>query len=753
MLKDCDWSLDRDYKTGSENEPLQFYLDGLANSNEFSLLLGYFSSSAINLLSVGFATFISKGGKMKMVINHLLSAKDKEAINKVEEGNQQDLKVFDLTDASILQRYLDEYDIHFFECLTYLIAEKRIEIKVIKPKNGKGIAHYKSGVFSDGQDAVGYQASCNFTYYGLSENIEQLEAFLSWENGRSNKFIKKQLKLIDDYFTEKDEDVEYIPVGNIEVVLKDRFGKKDINELLVQEERLLKKKMSLTSNPKLKNTIARLFNEIEIIRRTPKFPYSEGPRKYQNIAFDNWKNNNQQGLFAMATGTGKTITSLNCLLEIYKKTGYYKGLILVPTITLVNQWENECKKFNFGSIVKISSKSRWKNDFAAILTRERLSPTEQVSYIVISTYSSFAKENIFSELNQLSPKTLLIADECHNMGSGSLLKLLPKVNCKRRIGLSATPERQFDEEGTKKIYAFFNSENKYTYEFSMKLAINGDIEKDIKPVLCRYYYYPHLVSLTESEMKDYVELSIRISKFFNSSSESFNNSPILTALLLARKRIIHKAFNKVSVFCDILKEQYKKNSSLKFTLVYVPEGNDPNDYFETDQFSEKDETENDKDAVHLIDVFTEAVKNIDKRTTIKQFISGTNNKEHILELFAVGDIDVLTSMKCLDEGVDVPRAELAIFCASTGNSRQFIQRRGRILRKHPKKPFAYIHDLVVVPELNPNSESYNLERSMLKKELERVNNFALLSENSSHTINVLFDVMNYYKLNLYNNEQ
>ncbi|PIV16770.1 MAG: DNA repair helicase, partial [Flavobacteriales bacterium CG03_land_8_20_14_0_80_35_15] len=263
MLKDCDWSLDRDYKTGSENEPLQFYLDGLANSNEFSLLLGYFSSSAINLLSVGFATFISKGGKMKMVINHLLSAKDKEAINKVEEGNQQDLKVFDLTDASILQRYLDEYDIHFFECLTYLIAEKRIEIKVIKPKNGKGIAHYKSGVFSDGQDAVGYQASCNFTYYGLSENIEQLEAFLSWENGRSNKFIKKQLKLIDDYFTEKDEDVEYIPVSDIEVVLKDRFGKKDINELLVQEERLLKKKMSLTSNPKLKNTIARLFNEIE----------------------------------------------------------------------------------------------------------------------------------------------------------------------------------------------------------------------------------------------------------------------------------------------------------------------------------------------------------------------------------------------------------------------------------------------------------------------------------------------------------
>lgn len=745
MLKDCDWSEDRDYKTGSENEPLQFYLDGLANSNEFSLLLGYFSSSAINLLSVGFAAFISKGGRMKMVINHLLSAKDKEAISKVEEGSQQDLKVFDLTDASILHRYLDEYSTHFFECLTYLISEKRIEIKVIKPKNGKGIAHYKSGVFSDGQDAVGYQASCNFTLYGLSENLEHLQSFLSWENGRSNKFIKSQLNDIERYFTEKDEDVDYIPVSEIEVVLKDQFGKKDINELLVQEEQLLKKKQSLVSNPKLKSTITKLFNGIELIRRAPRFPYSEGPREYQKIAFKNWKNNNQQGLFAMATGTGKTITALNCLLEIYKKTGYYKALILVPTITLVNQWSNECKKFNFDCIVKVCSKNQWKNDFSTILTRERLAPTREVSYIVISTYASFARENIFTELNQLSPKTLIIADKCHNMGSNTLLKLLPTVQFKRRIGLSATPERQFNEEGNRKLFSFFNSDSEYTYEYSMKEAID-------KGVLCRYYYYPHLVSLTESEMSNYKDLSIKISKFFNNESDSFNNNPILTALLLARKRIIHKAFNKLSIFRNILKEQQEKKGNLKYTLVYVPEGNDPNDFFETNYFSMNDEADDDADAVSLIDVFTEAVKAINKQTTIKKFISKTKNKEQILDQFANGEIDVLTSMKCLDEGVDVPRSELAIFCASTGNPRQFIQRRGRILRKHNDKQFAYIHDLVVIPELNSNSDNYQMERSLLKKELERVNSFASLSENSSHTINVLFDTMNYYNLNIYKNE-
>ncbi|WP_294277957.1 DEAD/DEAH box helicase family protein [uncultured Chryseobacterium sp.] len=744
MLKDCDWSIDRDYKTGTENEPLQFYLDGLANSSEFHLLLGYFSSAAINLLSVGFATFISKGGKMRMVINHLLSEKDKDAFEKGQNSDNLN-NVFDLSDVVSLEKVLDEYDAHFFECLAYLIAEKRIEIKVIKPKKNRGIAHYKSGVFSDGENSVGYKASCNFTLFGLSENLEELEAFLDWEDERSNKLVKKQLKAIDSYFSEQDEDVEYLSANEIEVAIRDKFDNKSIDELIVQEEQLFEKKRGLIKNNKLKQTIVKLYDAIDKNSRKPKFPYAEGPREYQNIAFNNWKNNNQQGLFAMATGTGKTITSLNCLLEVYKKTGYYKALILVPTITLVNQWENECKKFSFTNIVKVCSKSRWKNDFASILTRERLSPTEQVSYIVISTYSSFARENIFTELNQLPAKTLLIADECHNMGSGSLLKLLPKINCRRRIGLSATPERQFDEEGNKKLFSFFNSENEYTYEYSMEEAIN-------KGVLCRYYYYPHIVTLTESEMRDYMELSLKISKFYKSESDSFSKNSILTALLLVRKRIIHKASNKISVFNDILKEQYKKKGNLKYTLVYVPEGNDPNEYFETDYFSDNDEIENDNDAINLIDVFTEVVKNIDKRTTIKQFISGTNAKEYVLEQFANGEIDVLTSMKCLDEGVDVPRSELAIFCASTGNPRQFIQRRGRILRKHPDKQFAYIHDLVVIPEINPNSESYKMERSMLKKELERVNNFALLSENSSHTINILLDTMNYYNLNLYHNE-
>lgn len=159
----------------------------------------------------------------------------------------------------------------------------------------------------------------------------------------------------------------------------------------------------------------------------------------------------------MATGTGKTITSLNCLLEIYKHSGYYKALILVPTITLVEQWEKECRKFHFNKIIKVSSKNNnWKEEVAKIKIGERLSSTgKENSYIIISTYSSFAKERTFYDLNDF-PKgqLLLIADEVHNMGSKLIMKRLPEIKYLRRIGLSATPDRQYDEEGNSAINSF-----------------------------------------------------------------------------------------------------------------------------------------------------------------------------------------------------------------------------------------------------------------------------------------------------------
>jgi len=664
MLKsDVQWSPHRQYKSKTEWEPLGFFSDCLCNSTRFDLMLGFFSSSAIRTLSDGFALFLYNGGIMRLIINNILSEQDKNAI--IEGSKDNSTALFDLTNIEKLRNTLSEKDKHFFECFSWLISNKRIDVKIISIKNKQGIAHTKEGVFFDGQNFVGFNGSCNFTQTALIGNKESIFVSCDWDSETDRNRVKYSIEEFEKTFSGKDDTVNYIDPSEIITDIEKIFGNKSIDELLEQEERLfyiehriirpsIKKAMD-----KAKKQVKKIIEKVKEEDTNPKFPYPSGAREYQQTAFENWKNNKtttfpqgQCGLFAMATGTGKTITSLNCLLEIYKKYGYYKALILVPTITLVNQWEEECKKFSFNKIIKICSKSiNWKNDIGGILTQEKIRKQgdNEISFIIISTYASFTRTNIFAELNQLSAKTLLIADECHNMGSASMLKLLPSVNYKRRIGLSATPERQFDEESNRRLFSFFNSEDKYTYEYSMQVAIT-------KGVLCRYYYYPHLVSLTESEMKEYLELSLKISKYFNSNSDSFKNDPILTALLLARKRIIHKAFNKLTVFCDILNEQYKKKRNLKYTLVYVPEGNDANDYFETDLYTDRDETEIDNDAIHLIDVYTNEVRNINNRTTVRQFISGIAERDEILEQFAKGEIDVLTSMKCLDEGVDVPHS-------------------------------------------------------------------------------------------------
>ena len=740
MLYEVDWAEDGTYVPGEEYSPERFFNDGLMNSTEFDLKLGYFSSAAISVLSEGFATFISKGGYMRLIINHIVSKKDKEAISDGMLGNIIDCS--DLSNFQYLKSTFDEYQEQFFRCLAYMISQKRIDIRIIKPRGKKGIAHTKSGQFRDGDSITAFTGSANFTISGLFNNIEEIKIDRSDSVDRmvQNRIIK-QRKDFDAIMSGEKKGIDYLSPKDLVEAISTNYGESDIEELLDVERKLKEMK-------KINRPITTVVQD-ELTVALPSFPYDK-PRDYQMLAFENWKNNGQKGLFAMATGTGKTITSLNCLLEIYKRNGYYKAVILVPTITLVNQWEKECWKFNFCNIIKVYSKNtEWRSKIELLQMAEKYrKPNEPTqNFIIISTYTSFARENVFSVLNSFErAKVLFIADEAHNMGSPSILKRLSTINYLRRIGLSATPERQFDEDTNKKLYRFFGAEEKFTFEYSMEEAIQ-------KGVLCRYYYYPHLVKLTDEEMANYVELSEKISKYFNYNSGEFDKKDdILLGLLLARKRIIHKAANKLDAFKKIIEERYEKNGNLKYSLIYVPEGNKPDYFPEADLFDKAEQVADDAVSDHLIDIYTEAVMRVDKYITVRKFVSGQKDRDEILAEFAKGKLQVLTSMKCLDEGVDVPRSELAIFCASTGNPRQFIQRRGRVLRKHPDKYMAEIHDLVVAPEVSSTSASYKMEQSLLKGELLRVKNFSMLSENPSYSQMELKAVMEHYGLNMYNND-
>lgn len=669
---------------------------------------------------------------MRAVINDVLSEKDKNAIIR-GQNKEHFSTTYNFEKISELKASLDDYGKHFFECFAWLIAHGKIELKIIKPKDKKGISHYKSGIFGDGEDFVSFKSSCNFTYYGFLENLEELDCRLSWE-GKDLKRIQKQKEDFENIFSGKSDMVEYLDVENVKIAIKREFGNKNIHELIVQEKELIKKKQSSLKNPKIINTVkiaTNKLNEIIKIEKSPRFPYPTGPRPYQKKAHEKWLENNKKGLFAMATGTGKTLTSLNCLLNEYWESGSYKAVVLVPTIALVNQWKKECLKFNFKHIITISSKEKWPQNVSFLNSASNFI---EVSFVIIVTYASFYRKKFQSHFINLPKDTLLIADEAHNLGSNKISKILPNIHLEKRIGLSATPDRKYDELGNKYIQDFFNDTPPFVYSYTMKQAMD-------RGWLSQYKYYPHIVKLTNAELEQYQKKSKQLARYFDNKTKKYKDCPEVEKLLLERKRIIHKAHNKLAVFKEIINNTYNGKGSLKYTLVYVPEGVEPN-------YEDIDEHIEDIEDVFLIDEYTKAVSRTDSSIMVKQYTSKTKNRDEVIANFEDGNIDVLTSMKCLDEGVDVPRSELAIFCASTGNPRQFVQRRGRVLRTHKDKTYAVIHDLVVAPEINDES-TFEMEKSIIKKELERVVDFSTLAMNKPDTYEVLKPILSYYNINLY----
>lgn len=755
MLKnDVIWPSHRQFDSRTEWEPIGFFSECLCNATSFDLMLGFFSSSAIEILADGFALFLYHGGRMRLIINDVLTQADRDFIIKGKEASVLDF--FEISNLEQIKETLSKRNQHFFDCLSFLIRENRLDIKIIRPRGSIGVSHPKRGVFSDAYNSIGFNGSCNFSRNALVENIESISIDCDWDGNVAESRVQHNKDIFQEAFNEQNLNYDYVDATQIKCSIQNCFRAKDIEELLEEEEEIIRKEKKVypinnnvayalkRTREKVKGVLALIkeqYTQSEDDKDLPAFPYPAGPRDYQDRAFHNWVSNKQQGLFAMATGTGKTVTSLNCLLNIYNgKAGCYKAIILVPTTVLVDQWAEECRKFHFDNVIKVYSKnSSWKKSLDNIILQEKISDENKLSYIVISTYASFSRDNVFTILTKLPrKKVLLIADECHNMGAGKIKVRLPYIPYLRRIGLSATPKRQFDDVGNDAINNFFGIKEKYTFEYTMKQAIE-------EGKLCQYYYYPHVVYLNSKEMDEYNELSIKLAKLYMVDSDKFKSDDILISLLLKRKRIIHKASGKKDVFFQILKDRINKNGSLKYTLIYVPEGNETSEYFENDN-DNHDVINDDEETQHLIDDYTRLVAEADPHTTVVQFTGETANRDEILEKFARGQLDVLTSMKCLDEGVDVPRSEMAIFCASTGNPRQFIQRRGRILRTHKEKKFAIIHDLVVVPKIDYASPSFNMERNLLNNEMKRVREFANLSQNSSDTVRELEDILIYYKL-------
>ena len=702
MLKDIDYPDGLTYKTSKDYNPEVFFISHFRESNLVKMHLGFYSSSAFRTISSGFKTFIKNEGKVQLIINHFLNDNDKEILS----GKYNDE---DLESSDFLLNYLTEKGEYFFKCISYLISKKRIEIKIVKPKNKSGIEHDKSGLFFDGKDKVFYNGSSNWSHTALKENSESLSYLSSWSTDSKVDFTIKEFEEdFDNIFNEKDKTKEYLDPSETKKLtdsIKEKFNIKDESELEIDYD---------TNNEILKKEIKISERKEYEIDSKPKF-YHSYPFKYQEEAYNSWLKNNKNGLFAMATGTGKTITSLLCLLREYEETGYYKCIILVPTVALMEQWIDEVKKFNFGEIY--TSKQKEIRDFRRVLNRGK-------DAIYICTYASFILKKTQGILNDFSEEIsnyLLIADEAHNLGSkGQLKKLNPHF--KKKIGLSATPDRKYDEEGSKKLYDYFDTDEPcFTYNYSMGKAIENEN-------LSEFEYYPYFTQLQPQELEEYKKLTKELFKCFDKDG---NQTEAYNMKLIQRKRIVNSAQNKKKVFRDILNDcQNKWGNNFKHIFVFSPEGYEPNYDKDEDTIIEKEEIKEISNYVRIIgEEFNFKASSYTGEKSIK-------DRKRILNNFREGKFDALVSMKCLDEGVDVPKTEYAIFLSSTGNPRQFIQRRGRVLRKYPNK-IAKIFDIIVSPDISSglNVNEQKEEKKILENELVRLFDFIALSKNCSDTIN------------------
>ena len=713
MLNDVQFK--HSYSSGYD-EPKEFFTEALIESSTFDLGLGFFSSSGIRSLAYGFALFIANGGKMRVVINQFLSKEDKEAIENGQKHLVDNYESRILSDIAKLTKTLSKEDEHFFQCLSYLISINRIEfVATISTKGGLG--HDKYGIFTDEKNnKVAFIGSANFSHSALELNGETITVFTSSDD---DKRICEYQTLFNKSWENDTPHLIHIPINEVKTYISDNFPKLSFEELLGNSMDL---RTDNTVNSYCKPLSKRILDKIELKEQEPRFPFPE-ERPIQIDAYDAWISNGKNGVFAMATGSGKTVTALNCLRKQYKENGYYKAIIVVPTQALAIQWEKEAKAFNFEHIVSTHTDKDWKNTLSRYTTRSLLDQSKSI--IIITTYATFNRKDMQLFINRVKgiETFMYIADEAHNIGSTSSLKHLPH-NILWRIGLSATPERIYDDIGSEKLYEFFNSRPlEYTYRYTMKQAIEENI-------LCHYDYYPIFVELTNSEMEEYEYISTQLRKFIDPDTGKYK--PEAEKLLLKRKRIIHKAENKKVAISNLL-EDLRHKRKLDYTFVFVPEGYEPD-------YSERDSYDIDQEDIHIIDEYAQMFKN--QGYSYHKYISGLDDAPGILKSFAEGDIQILLSMKCLDEGVDIPRAEHAIFCSSTGNPRQFVQRRGRVLRKSKGKDKAKIWDLIVTPP-NVMNDSIGIERNMFISEVKRIVNFAALADNQ---IDILYgDLKNYYE--------
>jgi superfamily II DNA or RNA helicase len=668
--------------TSSTNIVTDFFIPALAESIRYDRGVGYFSSSWLKLTAKGMVKFATNGGRARWITSPILSPGDWAALELGDQARGDPILLAALErNIKDLQASLEEETL---SALAWMVADGILTFKLALPVNKLvgGDFHDKFGRFVDNDgNQVCFMGSHNESMQGTI-NSESFAVYSSWGSEALQPYSKSIVDRFERLWADLDPNVRVydLPTASLEEIIQLRST--DRHYPIPDWSRI----KHIGENP------------VSYLVTKPSLPLDITLRDYQIAAIDAWFDAGCRGLLEMATGTGKTITALSASAELFNRQGSLAVIIACPYQHLVDQWDSEAHAFGYLPIKAYSSRNTWLDKL-----NERISSFnhgDTTVLCVITTHSTFCTEHFQDSIARISGHTLLVADEAHHLGSENRRRFYPE-QISSRLALSATPDRWYDDVGTDALRAYFGST---VFEFSLADAIGFS--------LTPYYYNPILVELTDEEMLEYRALSTKIGQLLAQDRDPDNDQ--LSLLLIKRANLLNKAKNKLTAVSELVDQA----SPIIHSLFYCAPGQ-----------------------------IDEVVKLLgwDKHLQVHRFTAREDipTRQRLLDQFDKGQLQALVAMHCLDEGVDVPSTRTAFILASSGNPRQFIQRRGRVLRRHPGKHFATVYDLITVPPHPENFDPQSLaaERSILRKELKRFVEFADSALNTQHAYEVIWDIV------------
>lgn len=713
-------SLKYSYRTSDDDVINDFLVPCLNYSVMYKRAAGFFSSTALVKLSQGIAGLIKNNGKMQLVVSPDLSQEDIEAI-KLGYEKKEDIinkRLLESIDEELTSTQKDRLNL-----MINLIEKGILNIKIAILNYGTdvGMYHEKIGIMEDNEgNKIAFTGSYNESLNSYVNNFESLDVYTNYSQDYNRVYQKEK-----DFDNLWNNSTEKLKVVDFPIAVKDKLFEKYYNRDNVKsEEQIIMEE--------------KRHNEI-----TPNMP-NNFLRDYQNKAIDEWEKAKYNGVFDMATGTGKTLTALGACVRLFNNVEHLAIVIICPYTHLVEQWVEDLENYSFNPIVGYGSmkNKNWKEKLKNQVMRYNLGISKYLCFI--TTNATFKSDFVQEELKKIETNNVLfVADEAHNLGAQNLLS---KLNNKfqYRLALSATFKRYNDEEGTNKLFKYFGS--KYCIHYSLKEAIKNGM-------LTEYYYYPIITYLSDDELDEYIFLTNKIRRcitFDKTGKSKLNDTG--KALLLKRAKIVAGAMSKMTKVVLLLKKQNEERG-ITNTLIYCGATTINDVSFKED--------ENDEDDVKQIDYLRKLIKdNIDLKIAKFTSTETTEERKYIKEQFIDKSINAIIAIKCLDEGVNIPSIETAYLLASSTNPREYVQRRGRVLRKFSDKKYSIIYDFITLPRDLDIASRYSEEDlkgdlGLVKRELMRMEDFADDAINYSSYIEIRDKINKVYGtlLDKYNEEE